>query len=338
MRKLTQRRGFTLLELLVVIAIIGILMAMAMPAVQQVRAAAQRTACLNKLRQIGLATTMFHDANRAFPPARIDPGLNPSPGMDCGKDEPSWLVRIMPYVELNTMYVDWDLTRPYSSHPADLVQRSADVFVCPSRRAAADAVAPDTTVTGTTTLPCGCGGVTNITVVGGATGDYAGNHGDPSPGATGAASDYFRGGNGTGVIISSRATCLPPLKPLLPPRPGRWVDRISMKNLIDGSSSTILAGELHVQPDRINQMPYNGPIYNGEDLAAFARIGGPTVPIAADPNEEPGAILGFGSWHPGTCNFVMSDGSTRPIAVYIDTETLGQLCHRADGKYGQQFD
>ncbi|MDG1874379.1 MAG: DUF1559 domain-containing protein [Mariniblastus sp.] len=324
-------RGFTLVELLVVIAIIGILIGMLLPAVQQIREAARRTTCLNNLRQVGLATHMFEGDHQAFPPARFFPKMNPSPKFNVGSDEPSWLVRIMPYVEASILFEKWDLQSSYKTQRDEIQSIPLSVFLCPNRHTVSSAQAPAEVVSVPVVAPCGCGGIQLIKIVGGAVCDYAGNHGDTSPGASGLATDFYFGGNGTGVIISSQGKVasqpvfVPKNKPL-----ANWVDKITHGSIIDGTSNTFLAGELHVIPDNLNQIPYNGPAYNGEDLAAFARVGGAGVPIL-DRSQKPGSILGFGSWHPGTCNFVMADGSTHSIDNWTDTESLGALCNRGDG-------
>lgn len=111
----TKRRGFTLIELLVVISIIAMLASLILPAVQNARASARRSLCLNNLRQIGIATANFASQNagkvpllRGDHPILIDEDGNGDP-TDAG-DVPGdngtqqaeyygWPVTLLPYLD-----------------------------------------------------------------------------------------------------------------------------------------------------------------------------------------------------------------------------------------------
>ena len=81
-----KQSGFTLIELLVVIAIIGILAAMLLPALSRSKGQATKISCVNNLRELELALTIYADDNQGFLPPRYGVNRWPSRIHDSFKD------------------------------------------------------------------------------------------------------------------------------------------------------------------------------------------------------------------------------------------------------------
>jgi prepilin-type processing-associated H-X9-DG protein len=325
-----------LIELLVVIAIIAVLIALLVPAVQKVRESANRSQCANHLKQLGLAAQNFHDQHGFLLPANI------------ADTWPSWAVIILPYIEQDNFYKQWDLTLRYYQQPASPDPRlfNVPIYFCPSRRTAASAgfsQAPldEQTATAQPLFPHTAGGLSDYACSNG-TGAAGGARAD---GAMIVSDPEYRGGPASSLTRIVYA----------------WRGRLTMQSIADGTSTTFLIGEKHVRPRQLAKGDQDGSVYNGDDNFHFFRRAGrapcpagsvnaytdrPLASSRTDNSNVPqcdgtgntgGPGHRFGSYHPGLCQFVFCDGSVRAIPISIPIDMLTRLAARNDGQTVNEY-
>lgn len=352
------RSGFTLVELLVVIAIIGILIAMLLPAVQQVREAARRISCANNMRQIALAVHNRESALGSFPVNQIGPGISNGSG-GFGPGYYSWLVPLLPYLEMGNLYDQFNLQ--INNGDGNGVSNG---FMVSSSHPNAAAVA---TVVGTFLCPTAELPLDNSQVMGSANpapGSYVGNAGWPSY-AKGFAGERPTPGAFNGVISLAH-----------PSTPVAWHPggRVGFPDILDGTSNTTMVSERLIQTAmstaEINSGDERMKAYHilerYETLAEIdaqftsshvhanqsARIGrswssgypyaAPTYLHVKTPNSKIGFystspqqgdfIMTPSSRHPGGVNVAMTDASLHFVKDGIDRETWWSVGARDDGR------
>ena len=74
----SRTSAFTLIELLTVIAVIGILAAILIPVIGNVRQKADEATCLNNLRQIGAAMGLYQSDHKGVFPAAVEDWTGPA--------------------------------------------------------------------------------------------------------------------------------------------------------------------------------------------------------------------------------------------------------------------
>ncbi|VTS07618.1 DUF1559 domain-containing protein [Tuwongella immobilis] len=128
----SQRLGFTLIELLVVLGLIGLLVGLALPAIQKVRASADRLSCQNHLKQIGLALHHYHSRYAVLPPRIHSKTLENDPNRVLG-----WMALILPDMDegaaWSTAEAACRITKdPLVSPPHTVMHHVVKSYVCPS--------------------------------------------------------------------------------------------------------------------------------------------------------------------------------------------------------------
>jgi len=313
--------GFTLVELLVVIAIIGILVALLLPAVQAAREAARRTQCVNNLKQVGIAVQNYHDARRELPPFRI------------ADHQQTWIALILPFMENQQVSALWDPNLGcFYDQSLQFRTISLNDYICPSQSHDSRIVSlqPDSVHGHPTSEPGGTSGYQ------GSISDYHGvagstcqvRHNDPGVSNPmkwdnfDQSSSHLTDGALAQADHKNKAivyTTSPNNRGVL-----RYKSRTSLKKITDGTSKTLLGGEVS-RATAERSHAFGGDFYPG----IWVGEANPFCQRCSQTYEEGGETNRFGGAHSGVVMFGMCDGSVQAISRDVNLPVLDRLATRA---------
>jgi prepilin-type N-terminal cleavage/methylation domain-containing protein len=347
-RRLANRAtwGFTLVELLVVIAIIGVLVALLLPAIQAARESARRSQCMNNVKQLGIASHLFHDSHKFLPSAGWGDWWVGCPDQGMGVKQPgSWAYQLLGYIEetsragIGQGFKCQDVNSKAAL--GKMIATPVSIFYCPSRRPVQGYPYVNTNnnnfnpppVMAKSDYACNIGDLGVVgTDVGPATLELSKSYIWKYSGPAFAQNVQNQSNNcptGMTGVVFQRST-------------------ISFNQITDGTAFTYLYGEKNLDPKEYesgvagndDQSMYNG--YDRDNIrSAHIRITTTGVPHPSShppvPDTPGSSAAGnftwqFGGPHPGGWMSVFCDGSVHFLSYDMDHENHSRLGNRRDGE------
>lgn len=303
------RNGFTLVELMVVIAVIGLVVALSLPAVQAAREIARQSQCKNNFRQIALAIQQYHDGCLTFPISMGPwPGesSDPNPVMSTGLNGKGWIVSILPQLDQGPLFEQMSLGFPGNFISGEGIKAVAvreamktqlPVLQCPSDWSVRQLSTKQWEWNDIPVALTSYKGVIGDTKIGGIMSIHKGSMPD---------CHMFGRCNGLFFRVTYR-------------------EPQSMRNVSDGTSSTLLIGE-----DVPEYNNHSAAFYANSDYAScYAPINFFTDPPIPD---DWANVTSFRSRHRSGAHFALADGSVRFFSQQIEHSLYRALSTKAGGE------
>jgi prepilin-type N-terminal cleavage/methylation domain-containing protein len=282
--RIPSRRALTMLEVLIAVAVIGILGALLLPAVQYVRESAARVQCMNNLQQLGMAVFDYHQITGYLPTNGGFPPTGQSFNLETNQPGESY---------------DWGFGNPdrggidqpgswaYAVLP--YVDQEAAYKKSDQGAALKTYLCPTRGRQLSQVTPAADPGPVFV--------DWTYQTAGKNPWAK---TDYA--GNAAVILPRGKA--------------------ISLEQITDGTSKTVLLGEKSMDPRAYNTGGW------GWDEPLFTGGSSGTTRSGDRINQDlPGVTFEYnwGTPHTGVCFFLFADGSVRPISTAISTSTMHAL-------------
>jgi prepilin-type N-terminal cleavage/methylation domain-containing protein/prepilin-type processing-associated H-X9-DG protein len=307
------RRGFTLIELLVVIFIIAILIGLLLPAVLAAREAANRMACANNLKNLGLALYNYHSVHESFPLGAMGP-VGGLPHFDALKQHGlgTYLLRYLEQTPLADQY-RWDVSW-FDPPNQTVVNSQLNVWQCPSawanriQKGSLETITPPPVLRFIGTAACGDYAGMNVVDAGLVRANLIDSPAGPRD----------ERGHYEGVFPINRT--------------------VREAGILDGLSNTIMIAECAGRPQLWhgrNEVPdqwlSGGPWASRNLLWCRGATTGGTAffgPCAINCTNDREVY----SFHPGGANVVFADGHVRFLRADLNIRVFARLITRAGGE------